>query len=207
MQENTLFSLKGKTILVTGASAGLGKQIAIDCSKMGANLVITGRNSERLKETLDMLSFGRHICRTVNLTDEVERSFFVEAMPSLDGIVHCAGINKVMPCSFIKESNYSDILKINLEAPIFLQKSILKAKKLNNNASVVFISSIASKYSSIGNSVYSASKAGLNSYAKILAKEIANKKIRVNCVLPGMIKTGLNQTFIFHTRILHPFSF
>lgn len=184
-----MFSLKDKTILITGASSGLGRQIAIDCAKMGASVVITARNVERLNDTLSMLEGKNNKAIIADIATQEGIEEIAEEIPNLDGIVHCAGINKTMPCAYIKQEDFSNIIKVNLEAPIMLQKAVLKKKKLNAGGSVVFISSIASKHSLIGNSAYSASKSGINSYAKILALELAPKKIRSNCILPGMIDT------------------
>ena len=185
------FSLVGKNILVTGASSGIGRSVAIECSKMGAKLIITGRNQQRLTETYELLDGKEHLAIVADLTRNEDLDGLVEQLPLLNGLVHSAGINKRMVCQFIKEDDMNHILNINLLAPILLQKKILKKKLLANSSSILFLSSLASHIPSMGNAVYSASKGAICSYSKVLALELAPKKIRVNCIHPGMVWTEL----------------
>jgi len=185
------FSLVGKNILVTGASSGIGRSVAIECSKMGAKLIITGRNQQRLAETYELLEGKKHLAIVADLTRNDDLDGLVEQLPLLNGLVHSAGINKRTVCQFIKEDDMNNILNINLFAPILLQKKILKNKLLANSSSILFLSSLASSSPSIGNAVYSASKGGISSFSKVLALELAPKKIRVNCIHPGMVWTEL----------------
>lgn len=194
------FSLSGKTILVTGASSGIGRGIAVECAKMGARVVLTGRNEERLRETLDAMppsASEAHLAIPADLTDVGAIDVLVAQLPLLNGVVQNAGINKRMTCQFVKEADMQNILRTNLEAPILLQKALLKKKKIADGGSVVFTASLAARQQTPGNAVYSTSKAGIVAYAKTLAVEIASKKIRVNCILPGMVWTDiLNNTKI-----------
>lgn len=188
------FSLSGKTILVTGASSGIGRGIAVECAKMGARVVLTGRNEERLRETLDAMppsASEAHLAIPADLTDVGAIDVLVAQLPLLNGVVQNAGINKRMTCQFVKEADMQNILRTNLEAPILLQKALLKKKKIADGGSVVFITSRAVDRPSVGNSIYSAAKAGLASYARVLTLEVAIKKIRVNCIAPGMVWTEL----------------
>ena len=189
MSENP-FCLEGKTVLVTGASSGIGKEIAISCAKMGAKVVLNGRNEERLKETASQMGEG-HIILAKDLTVFNTIPDMVSELPQLNGIVHCAGINELIPAKQVTEADVDRIMAINFKAPVLLQAEILRQKKLLRKASVVFIASIGSETPIIGNSVYSASKGAIVSYSKSLMLELAPRQIRVNCISPGMIWTNL----------------
>lgn len=185
------FSLEGKRILVTGASGGIGRGIAIECSKMGADLIITGRNKDALDATLTDLDHGDHICITTDLSSSEGIAYLISQLTELDGIVHCAGIGDRKLCKTITSTDINNVMKINFVAPVLLQKEILKKKLLHPEGSVVFIASRAPFSPTIGNSLYSASKGAIISYAKVLALELAKRKIRVNCICPAMVWTNL----------------
>lgn len=185
------FSLSGKTILVTGASSGIGKTIAFIFSQMNAKLVITGRNIQRLNETLSSLEGNDHLAIPADLTITKQVNELVEKCPKLDGVVHNAGIGNRVPCRMIQKENIDHVLQSNFVAPVFLQTTLLDKKKINSGASIVFTASMAAKYPSIGNATYSASKGAIISYAKCLGLELAPRKIRVNCICPGMVWTDL----------------
>lgn len=185
------FSLKGKTILITGASSGIGRGIAITCSKMGAIAIISGRNEEKLNETLSMMEGNNHLIATGDLTDNKAMPSFVEMLPKLDGVVHCAGIGLRVLCRNIVEEDIDQTMAINFKAPVMLQTEIIKQKKLNKGGSIVFIASIANDSPSIGNALYAASKGALISYANCLQLELAPRDIRVNCISPAMVWTDL----------------
>ncbi len=186
------FSLDGKTILVTGASSGIGKAIAVECSKMGANIIITARSRDRLQETflaLDAAKTNYQFEADLTLGDDIEK--LVSLLPSLDGVVHCAAVIKKLPLKFISEKVLQQIMSANLFAPAILSQQIIKKKLLNNKGSVVFISSIAATVASLGNIMYMASKGAVNSLARGMALELSEKGIRVNCIEPALIKTNL----------------
>jgi NAD(P)-dependent dehydrogenase (short-subunit alcohol dehydrogenase family) len=187
----SLFSLQGKTILVTGASSGIGRAIAVLCAQQGATIIMTARNKERLSETLHLLPKGNHHYIITDLTSEIELKELVEQLPVLDGIILNAGMVKLVPVQFIKKDDLDYMFKLTLYSSIMLIQQLLKSKKIKSEASICFISSAASQKITIGNSVYSASKGALNSFAKSLALELAPKQIRVNAILPGMISTGI----------------
>lgn len=187
------YSLENKTILVTGASSGIGKATAIACSKMGAQVVITGRNAERLQETFQELEGDGHQQIIAELTNEDDLKRLVEEVPLLDGLVNNAGIGSKTPINFIKQSALQNILDVNTIAPIMLTKMLLKKKKLQKGASMVLTSSISGVYSvDIGNTLYSVSKSAIDGFMKNAAKELAEKGIRVNSVNPGMVDTPIN---------------
>jgi NAD(P)-dependent dehydrogenase (short-subunit alcohol dehydrogenase family) len=187
------FSLRNKTVLITGASSGIGAATAILCAKMGAKLIITARNKERLKMVLSQLDEIGHQMILADLTNDKDIENMVAEIPSLDGIVHNAGISKMTPVKFLNKDIIEETVKTNFYAPVLITKNILKKKKLNRMASVVFISSISSFFAEIANSMYASSKGALNSFARVLALEMAPQRARVNSIQPGMVKTSLIQ--------------
>lgn len=191
MEHFNPFTLEGKTVLVTGASSGIGRGIAVTCSKMGATVVLGGRNVKRLNETLSQMEGNNHLLATADLSDTVQIEEMAGRLPKLDGIVHCAGIGQRVLCKLLQERDIDDVMNTNFKAPIMLQTEILKQKKINKAASVVFIASIASESPSVGNAIYSASKGAVISYANCLAIELAPRRIRVNCISPAMVWTDL----------------
>lgn len=186
------FSLENKKILVTGASSGIGKAIAIECSKMGAEVIITGRNEERLAETYREL-VGEHPAYIVaDLTKEEDIERLVAKTENLNGLVNCAGLTIPKPFKFLQESDIETVMTVNFNAPLLLTQRLVKKKKLEKGASVVFISSISgTKVSYIAGSIYSASKGAINGLCKGLALELAPQQIRVNTVVPGMVETNI----------------
>jgi len=186
------FSLKGKTILITGASSGIGKTTSIECSKLGAKIILTGRNTKRLEETMALLTGEGHQLKVLDLNISEAVSEFIENMPKLDGVVYCAGTQRTCPIKFIQREDIDKVFETNFFANININTLLLSKKKINKGASIVFISSIAAGIvAEVGNAIYSASKGALSSYAKVLALEMSSQRIRVNCVLPGMVNTPL----------------
>jgi NAD(P)-dependent dehydrogenase (short-subunit alcohol dehydrogenase family) len=186
------FSLIGKTIFITGASSGIGRSIAIECSRMGAKIIITGRDSNRLQDTFKALEGEGHVQTIADLSNCLDIPRLVNEVSQLDGVVHCAGITKTIPIQFIKENDISTVMNVNFVSPTIITQSLLKNKKLKSGASIVFISSISGVYcSSVAESVYSASKGAVNGMVKAMAIELATKSIRVNSVNPGVIETPI----------------
>lgn len=185
------FSLEGKTILVTGASSGIGRGIAIACSKMGASVIVNGRNEERLNETLLQMNGEKNQKAVADLSNLGNVSSMVSALPKLDGVVHCAGIGQRVLCKQLQESDLDNMMDVNFKAPVMLQTELLKQKKINKAASIVFIASIAAESPTIGNAMYCASKGAIISYANCLSIELAPRLIRVNCISPAMVWTDL----------------
>lgn len=188
------FSLEGKTILVTGSTSGIGRATAVECSKMGAKVVVTGRNEERAKETIAMLSGEGHsyVVADLGTADGIDK--LVYEVPVLDGCVNNAGYNVLQLVPFIKEEDMRNIFDVNAEAPIYLTHRLVKKKKLAKGASVVFTSSISARgVCSPGNSLYSATKAAMTAFMRNAAIDLASKKIRCNSVAPGMVETPLKE--------------
>lgn len=185
------FSLIDKTILVTGASSGIGRAVAIECSKLGAKVIITARNQARLNDTFDSLTGSGHLLIKADLDNSDSINELVPQVPKLDGIVNCAGIIKKLPLKFINFESLELTMHTNFFGPLLLLQKAVKLKKLNNSSSIVFISSIAAHIASFGSIEYMASKGALNSSSRGAALELAEKGIRVNVIEPGLIKTSL----------------
>ena len=185
------FSLEGKTILVTGASSGIGRCVAVECSKKGAKLVINGRNPERLEQTLSLLEGNNHLMLPADLSEGGAVEEMVAQLPLLDGVSHNAGISQIGMIKFMQESDWREIAQTNAFSAIWLTHCLVAKKKLKRPASIVFTSSIGRYMVAPGNSMYAASKGGLSSFMKGAALELAVKGIRCNAILPGMVETGM----------------
>ena len=185
------FSLQGKTILITGASSGIGQATAVVCAQMSADVVITGRDSDRLQATADLMeTHNAMIAADLTNNEDVER--LVAALPPLDGAVLCAGNSTTLPLQFGTREKFDDMFNVNFFAPVELLRLMYKKKILQKGASVVLIASIGGTHSFMpGNGVYGASKAALNSLMKYAAREYASRKVRVNSICPGMVDTPL----------------
>lgn len=185
------FSLEGKTILVTGASSGIGQSIAATISKMGGSVIISGRSLAKLSITLSMMSGETHSIIACDLTKQEDIDALASAVPPLDGIVHCAGVGHRMPAKMLTAVVIDKVMQTNFNGSVLLQAALLSKKKLKKNSSIVFIASKAAEYPSPGNAIYSASKGAMISYARCLALELAPRSIRVNCICPAMVWTDL----------------
>jgi NAD(P)-dependent dehydrogenase (short-subunit alcohol dehydrogenase family) len=189
------YNLSGKTILVTGASSGIGKATAVNASKLGATVVITARDENRLQETFDNLersASSAHKMILADLTVEDDVKNLLSEVPPLDGLVLCAGKGLTLPLQFATREKFDDIFDVNFFAPVELLRMLFKKKLLQKNGSVVLLSSLGgTQIFSGGNGIYGASKSALNSIMKFAAKEFASRKIRVNSICPGMVDTPL----------------
>lgn len=186
------FSLEGKTILITGASSGIGKGAAIECSKMGAKVIITARSEERLKETLLQMEGEGHEMRVCDLSDNYAIKAMVDTLPELQGVINNAGFTVIQPIPFINEEVFLDIMQVNTMAPVLTLKYLMKKKKLKSGASIVFTSSLAGiGKMSVGNTMYGCSKGAISAFIQGAAKELAPKNIRVNAVCPGLVDSQI----------------
>lgn len=189
------FSLAGKTIFVTGASSGIGRATALLCAGMGARVIISGRNLERLENTFALLEGNEHQMCLADFVNSQSLDEAVGSMPLLDGIAHCAGIADMNPFQFVDRQEMERVFEANFFAPIMMVNKLLKAKKLQKGSSLVFAASVdGPKVVHAGNSVYSASKNALVGMARNMAIDLIGKKIRVNCVLPGTTNTPMIRT-------------
>lgn len=185
------YSLEGKTVLVTGSSSGIGQATAIECAKLGAKVIITGRNEQRLAETYSRLEGDGHQKVAADIIMEEDRQQLVSELPPLDGFVCNAGITRRKPVGYVKEEELREVFTTNTFAAFMLTKAIMRAKKVNRDGSLVFMSSMAARQVTPGNSMYAASKAAIESFSRSCAQEYASKGIRSNAILPGMVETPL----------------
>lgn len=212
---NNQFSLIDKTILVTGASSGIGRQICISLAGLGAKVIATGRDEMRLAETHSMLEGKNHQIIPFDLTAIGLHKEFVDKLSKLSGIVHSAGIARYIPFKAISEKELRQTQLINYEAPILLTQQLLKYKKIEKKGSIVFIASISGLVGTVGNTIYAGSKAALIAASRSLSIEIAGQEMRANCISPGMVITPLTakiedsvstETFKENEK-LHPLGF
>ena len=186
------FSLEGKTILVTGASSGIGRAVAVECSRAGGCIIISGRNESRLHETFESLSGVGHGLIVADLKFEKGLEMVSEVAVELDGIVHAAGILSYVPFQFVTQKKLDETFSVNFFAPSMLSQKLIRKNRIKRGASVVFISSVNGVYcSSTGSTIYSSTKGAINGLVKGMALDLAEKQIRVNSVCPGMIETDL----------------
>ncbi|MGE5382504.1 MAG: SDR family NAD(P)-dependent oxidoreductase [Omnitrophica WOR_2 bacterium] len=186
------FSLTGKTVLVTGASSGLGRQTAITVSKLGATVFITGRNEDRLNQTFRELEGEGHKQFIADLTVQQDIDAMVSMLPELNGVVFSTGISDLTPARYITQAAIEKTFSISFNASVLLTSALLGKKKIvKNSGSLVFISSISTRYPFVGGAMYISAKAAIEAYARVLALELAPKGIRVNCVAPAFVKSPM----------------
>lgn len=194
------FLLTDKTILITGASSGIGKAAAILASQMGAHVIIHGRDNEKLQHTLSQLkSSNKHQIIQADLSNANELIDFVKKCPALDGVVHCAGIVKPVPAKFIQPKHIEEMFSINYNAVVLINSYLLQQKKINNEASIVLISTISTQHSYFGGALYISSKGALEAYSRSLGLEVVSKKIRVNTLSPAMVRTEIYENTLKST--------
>lgn len=188
---NNPFSIENKTILITGAASGIGAAMALEFSKLGAQVMITDIHKDGLDLTFKQLVGDHHQQFVADLTQEEDINLLVSKLPPLNGVVNNAGVNKRVPASSIQERDIEFVMGINFNSIVLLTRKLLKAKKIEIRGSIVFTSSISVYKPAIGNALYAASKAAIDGYMRVLALELAPKKIRVNAIHPGMVWTSL----------------
>ncbi len=194
---NNPFSLKNKNILITGASSGIGRQCAISFSQLGANVILIARNKERLKDTFNKLEKGNHLTISQDITEynklEEIVNVAVDKVGKISGFIHSSGIEMTIPLRNMQPSYYEEMFSVNVIAGFEIAKIISKKRYLDGKgASFVFISSVMGILGQSGKSAYCASKGALISGTKAMALELVKKKIRVNCILPGVVETEMS---------------
>ena len=179
-------------MLVTGASSGIGRGIAVECAKMGASVVISGRNTERLQKTFDQLEGEGHIQIAADLSKQEDIERLADEVPELNGFVNSAGIPKICPVKRIDRQTLEDIMNVNAFGPILLTSQLLRKKKLQKKSSIVLIASISGVcMANTGEGPYAATKAALAGYTKTAAFELAAQGTRVNTICPGLVPTEI----------------
>ena len=200
---NNLFDIAGKTILVTGASSGIGKEVAIRCAEQGANVIVTGRNVDRLSSSKVFPGQTQIVC---DLNNESDVTQLIEVIPELDGVVFCAGIVEYSPVKLISLKKINNIFSTNYNSQVILTQQLLKYKKLKQGSSLVYISSIASKVGVPGTALYASTKAALNAFVRVTASELSSQRIRVNSVCPGIVATPMGDVAVgIATDIQHTY--
>lgn len=199
MKDNP-FSLQGKTVVITGASSGLGRECAFQCSRMGAKIVALGRNEQRLNDLTNSLEGEGHKMWTFDLTNLDDINNLVNDIHDnygkIDGFVHSAGVEKTAPSKLLSPSDYENLLRINTISAFEFIRQLCQVKYFNHGGSVILIASITALIARNGLTAYSASKGALISGARTLALEYAKRRIRVNTISPGTIKTPLMEQYL-----------
>ncbi len=185
------FSLQGKRVLVTGASSGIGRQVAISFSRAGADVVLSARNRERLAQTLAALAPGSHQVIPADLTIEDQRHHLADSVGPIHGVVHSSGQSGLSPIRLATEKHLRSLFALNYDAPILLTQRLLAKKQVNQDGSILFIASIAAHIGVAGVGVYSATKSALLATVRCLALEVVKNRIRVNCVSPALVQSPM----------------
>lgn len=193
------FSLENKVIIVTGASSGIGAQCAIDCSKMGARVVLVARNEERLKQTLEQCEEpSRHMILPFDLSssDGLKETIkdVVAKVGKINGVVNCAGMSSVTPLKLVTDELLDLFFRTNVYSAINLSKEVTRVGNYNkeHGCSIIFFASIMGLCGEKCKTMYSATKGALIAAARSMACELAKNKVRVNVVSPGAIETPIN---------------
>jgi len=191
--------LGGTTVLVTGASSGIGRDTAILLSSLNARIVLTGRNRDRLQETLARLDGEGHRVEPFDFShpegiDDWLRSLTVDAGP-WNGLVHAAGMELISPIRFVRQPDAEELIRVNLLSSIMLVRAFTQKACCTTPGSIVLLSSVMATNGAPSMSVYGASKAALIGLAKSLAIELAPRRIRVNCVTAGCVQTEMLDRF------------
>lgn len=199
--QNNPFSLAGKKIVITGASSGIGRQCAVTASAMGASVLLIGRSEERLMETAALLNNTNYQLLVTDITAYEQTSTQLEDRlqgQKINGIIHAAGISTTLPLRNITPEKLQPFFETNVFAAINITKLLTKSKfAYPEGMSVVFIASVMGVVGELGKTTYSLTKGALVAGAKSLALELASKKIRVNCVLPGVVVTPMSTAAVY----------
>ncbi len=188
-------SLSGKNILITGASSGIGKSVAVLASHFGAKIALVGRNEDTLYETQKDLEGDGHLVFKYDLNDLDGIPDFVRNVANkigpISGLVHSAGFHITKPLRIMQPADFQELLNVNVVAAMALAKGVRHKKVRAENLSIVFLSSVMGMVGQPGVSAYSASKGAIVTLTKSLALELASENIRVNCIAPGVVMTEM----------------
>jgi len=199
------FTLVGKRILVTGASSGIGQGIAHSCAAMGAHVVLTGRNADRLQHALAMLPGEHHVWHSADITVREEVQGLIDVLPILDGVVHSAGVQRLAPVHLLNEKLLRGVVEANFIAPVLLTQQLLQRGLIAAGGSILLLSSSAAHTGTAGVASYAASKAALHGFMRCLVMEQAKRRVRVNCIVPSAVDTPLwDRQHLEAQRARHP---
>lgn len=186
---------KGKVALITGASGGIGEDIAKDLHAHGATVAISGTRAEKLEELAKTLGGDRVHCFPCNLSDREAVKELAkqveEKLGSLDILVNNAGITKDGLAMRMSDEDWDNVLNVNLTASFTLIRACLRGMMKRRYGRIINISSVVGTSGNPGQANYVASKAGMNGLTKSIAQEVASRGITVNSVAPGFIKTAM----------------
>jgi len=185
------FSLAGRTILITGASSGIGEATARLCAAMGARILACGRDHERLARVVAGLAGADHQAIIGDLTDPAVRQALVDAAPSLDGCVFSAGAAQLAPMRMVTQRHLDQLFAVNYDAPVLLTQALLARRKVAANASLVYVTAVAEHVAPHATGIYSGAKAALTATVRTIAVEHAKQGVRANCVSPGYVATPM----------------
>ncbi|MEO7578876.1 MAG: SDR family oxidoreductase [Massilia sp.] len=191
MSRPSPFTLQDKTVLITGASSGIGRATALLCAGMGARLFVCGRDRARLDALLAELAGEGHVAVQGDLTDPADRQALLEQLPALDGAVFSAGVAALVPMRMVSQKHIDAMFAVNYNAPVLLTQGLLAKKKIRNAASLVYVTAVAEHVSPVATGVYSGAKAALTATVRGIAGEVAKQGIRANCVSPGFVDTPM----------------
>ncbi len=192
-----IIDLSSKKYIVTGAGSGIGRETAKVLSEQGARVVMLDLNQQGLEETLTSMKGTGHLYNVCDLTDFEALSSLVEEVVEqcgkIDGLVHCAGISSRKPLNMLKAKGFSKVMDVNFYSFVELVRLATKKKNFNNGGSIVVMSSVSSVRGYKAKSEYCVSKAAVDAFVRCMALELADRKIRVNSVMPAEVLTPLAQ--------------
>lgn len=214
-----MINLNNKVIVISGASSGIGKATAIICSELGAKIALVSRSEEKLLQVREELLPNEHhvfscdLSETSSVKDLVANIY--NAMGVIDGLVYASGEEYTCPLKILDNDKLKEIYNLNVFSAIAMAKEITKRKYVGDNASLIFIASIVGILGEAGKIGYSSSKGALVAACKSMAMELAKRGIRVNSVLPALVKTPMSQKVldtlddasVSHIRDKHPLGF
>jgi NAD(P)-dependent dehydrogenase (short-subunit alcohol dehydrogenase family) len=187
----SLIDFTNHRFLVTGGSSGIGRRTAQELAALGADVIITGRDVQRLNETLASLGPGDHQMFAGDLTDYTNITALVDACGPLNGVVHATGRSGKAPLKLVSEKLLNEVMGTNFASPILLTQRLLAKSKIIPGGSIVFVASISAHTGTAGVGPYSASKAALLGFLRPAALELAPKKIRINALSPALVRTEM----------------
>lgn len=191
-----MFDLSGKTALVTGASGGIGSAIAKTLAAQGARVALSGTREEALQAVAADIG-GDPVILPCNLSDGAAVDAVVpsaiEALGQLDILVNNAGVTRDNLAMRMKDEEWNDVIRINLEAAFRLARASLRPMMKARGGRIISITSVVGVTGNPGQANYAASKAGLIGMSKALAQEVASRGITVNCVAPGFIRSAMTE--------------
>lgn len=212
------FSLQNKTILITGASSGIGRQCAMSCEQKGAALILLGRDQKRLEETMGLMKDKvRHITYSIDLcefdTVETLMDDIIQKKGKINGLIHAAGISTTLPFKMMNPEKLEYFFRTNVFAAMNLTRFALKKTCISDEGgSVVFISSVMGMVGETGKSLYGMTKGALIAAVRSLSLEYGPRRIRFNCISPGVVETPMSQKSVYsqdeaslsYIKSLHP---